>query len=110
MGGGGRCLLEPLPGVLEIVHRRAGFSSACVYTLCVFACVCVRVTTINCQSTGDPPLLSSSVRIPPVLGFVFQTAIGGQEKQTGSRIPNLSVYILGVSLLRRKRALRLYFL
>lgn len=57
--------------------------------VCVRACVSVYVcaATISCQSTADPPPLSSSDRIPQVLGFVFQTAVGGEEKQTGRRFP-----------------------
>lgn len=56
-----------------------------VQLLCV--CVCLCATTINCQSLGDPPPLSSSDGIPQVLGFVFQTAVGGEEKQTGRQFP-----------------------
>lgn len=73
-------------------------------------CMCVHLlrvcaTTINCQSKGDPPPLSSLDRIPQVLGFVFQTAVGGEEKQTGRHFPNFCV----ISLFRRKQALCHYF-
>ena len=72
------CVCEPTPTPVHV---------------CVCVCVCPCTTTINCQSAGDPPPLSSSDRIPQVLGFVFQTAVGGEEKQTSRHFPNLCVFL-----------------
>ena len=66
-GRGGWRLLLPLSGVSEIAHRRVCDASVHVFTRIVRVCV----RAISCQSPGDPPPLSSSDRIPPVLGFVF---------------------------------------
>ncbi len=80
----------------------------CVHLLCVCVYVCVRATTINCQSKGDPPPLSSSDRIPQVLGFVFQTAVGGEEKQTGRHFPNFCVFFRHLTVQERTGSLSLF--
>ncbi len=55
-------------------------------------CACACATAINCQSAGDPAPLPSSDRIPQVLGFVFQAAGGGKEKQTSRHFPNVCIF------------------
>lgn len=62
----------------------------CVRWSCI--CVCSCATTINCQSMPDPAPLSSSHRIPQVLGSVFHTPVGGEEKQTGRLFTSVCVF------------------
>lgn len=73
----------------------------------VCVCVCACVATINCQSAADPPPLSSSDRIPQVLGFVFQTAVGAEEKQTGRR--SFGVLFTFLTLLEENKLCLLIF-
>ncbi len=80
-----------------------------LFCMCVhLLCVRVRATTINCQSKGDPPPLSSSDRIPQVLGFVFQTAVGGEEKQTGCHFPNFCVFFRHLTVQEKTGSLSLF--
>lgn len=99
--GRGRGRMVPARATIGSLGDRSQ-TRGMLFCMCVHLCVCA--TTINCQSSGDPPPLSSSDRIPQVLGFVFETAVRGEEKQTGRHFPNLCVFFR-----RRKHSLCHYF-